>query len=84
MTYDEIEQDMTGYLKANLLEEKFANLQAKVDPLNQESRLCELLLDVIHYAEDQMDRHVTMFDEILTTVNRIKDMDYDGTNFRVI
>ena len=54
-----------------------------VSELNQESRLCELILVLIRMAEDQMDHHVAMFEDIIKIVHRVREMEDDGTNFHV-
>lgn len=79
-----MENDLVDYLKTFLGDEVFVNVQARVDDLNQESRLCELLLEVIYCAESQMDKHGDMLDDIQEMIGKLRDMAPDGTNFRVI
>ena len=82
-SYDEIESGMSEYLKCNLKPEAFEAMHHRVEELNQESRLCELLLEIIKHAEGEMDRHVAMFDDILLTINRVRDAPSDDSNFKV-
>ena len=82
-TYDEIEQGMAEYLKANLKPEPYQVVHDRVNELNQESRLCELLLEIIKHAEAEMDRHVAMFDDLLNTISRVRDTPNDNTDFKV-
>lgn len=83
ISYDKVESDLVDYLKTFLGSEVFEDVQARVDDLNQESRLCELILEVIYCAEKQMDRHSGMLDDIQEMIGKVRDMEPDGTNFRV-
>lgn len=74
---------MHDYLKTNLPTDAYHRVVNKCNVINQESRLCELLLEIIHYCESALDRHVDMFDAIFSTILKIKDLPFDGTNFRV-
>lgn len=84
LSYEKVESDLSDYLKSFLGDEVFAEVQARVDDLNQESRLCELLLEVIYCAENQMDRQSDMLDDIQEMIGKLRDIAPDGTNFRVI
>ncbi len=83
LSYDKVENDLVDYLKAYLNEEVFADVRSRVDDLNQESRLCELILEVIYCAEKQMDSHIVMLDDIQEIIGKVREMEPDGTNFRV-
>ncbi|KAI2808042.1 hypothetical protein BLOT_005984 [Blomia tropicalis] len=66
-----VETKLNNYLEANLSVEQLTELSQNLDGCDEESRLCEYLLQLIHHSEERIDRHVELFQEVCNVVRRM-------------
>ena len=77
--YSETIKNLMDYLETNLSSEQFDDLCKRINDLNEESQLCEMILELVRHSEEHMDRHMELFDEILQVVHKIQNMDRNNS-----
>lgn len=82
MDYDEIERSMLQFFDLNMTPDEYKQVVKNTSELVGESRVCELILALINHSEEHMDRHVEMFEEVLSVIHKVQEMDPEtSTNF---
>lgn len=75
--YEKTERDLVKFFEDNLSADEFRALNTDAqEQLDEESRLCDLIIHLIGYCENLMDQQVDLFQEVLNTVHQVQEMDF--------